>query len=91
MTPDNTIPGIEGQYMTIKCTAVGGQPPPDVKLEVLGNTCTGKRSAQCRLNPQRSDDGSTVMCRAGYTDINYYPLNTTAFMHLECKYCTSEK
>ncbi|XP_071175218.1 synaptogenesis protein syg-2-like [Mytilus edulis] len=85
VTPDNKIPGIEGQGMTIKCTAVGGQPPPDVKLEILGSTYTGKQSAQHTFRPLSSNDGSTVTCLAGYTDLNYFPFNTTAYIHLKLK------
>ncbi|CAC5394852.1 NCAM [Mytilus coruscus] len=79
------IPGIEGQDMTIKCTATGGQPQPDVQLVVLGSTYTGKQSAQLTFKPLSSNDGYTVTCQAGYTDINYYPLTVSAHFHLKLK------
>ncbi|CAC5359013.1 unnamed protein product [Mytilus coruscus] len=85
VTPDNKIPGIEGQDMTIKCTAVGGQPASDVKLVILGSTYIGKQSAQHTFKPVRANDGSDVTCRAGYEDIRYYPLNTTAYIYLKLK------
>lgn len=86
VTPDNIILGIEGQDMTIKCIAVGGQPVPDIMLVVLGTTYTGTQSRQHIFRPQSSDDGSTVSCKAGYHEINNYPLSTTAFIHIKRKY-----
>lgn len=86
MTLDNRIPGIEGQDMSIKCTAVGGQPPPDMQLVILGSTFNGKQSTQHTFKPVSSHDGSTITCQAGYTDINYFQLNTTAYIHLKRKY-----
>ncbi|XP_076110861.1 kin of IRRE-like protein 3 [Mytilus galloprovincialis] len=83
VTLDNRIPGIEGQDMSIKCTAVGGQPPPDMQLVILGSTFTGKQSTQHTFKPVSSHDGSTITCQAGYTDINYFQLNTTAYIHLK--------
>ncbi|XP_052063061.1 kin of IRRE-like protein 3 [Mytilus californianus] len=85
VTPDNKVPGIEGQYMTLKCTAVGGQPAPDVNLVILGLNYTGKQSAHHTFNPQRLNDGSTVTCQAGYKEIQHYPLNTTTHIHLKLK------
>ncbi|XP_071172182.1 neural cell adhesion molecule 1-like [Mytilus edulis] len=85
LTPDNRIPGIEGQYMTITCTAVGGNPAPDIKLVILGSTYTGKQSTQYTFLPNSSMEGSTVTCQTGYTDINYYPLNVSAHIHLKLK------
>ncbi|CAG2242113.1 unnamed protein product [Mytilus edulis] len=85
VTQDNKIPGIEGKDMPIKCTAVGGHPPPDIKLVILGSTYTGKQSAQRTFKPNSSMDGSTVTCLAGYTDISYFPLNTTAYIYLKLK------
>lgn len=85
LTPDNKIPGLEGQGMTIKCTAIGGQPPPDIKLVLLGSTYTGKQSALHTFSPQRSDDGHNVTCQAGYAYINHYPLTVSAHMHLKSK------
>ncbi|XP_052063074.1 nephrin-like [Mytilus californianus] len=85
VTPDNKIPGIEGQDMTIKCTAVGGQPAPDIKLVILGSTYIGKQSAQHTFKPVGANDGSDVTCRAGYEDIRYHPLNTTAYIYLKLK------
>lgn len=83
---DNKILGIEGHDMTIRCTAVGGQPPPDIKLVINGTTYTSKQSAQHTFKPLSSDDRSTVTCQAGYTNINYYPLTTTAYILLKCEY-----
>lgn len=88
VTPDNKIPGIEGQDMTIKCTSVGGQPPPDTKLVVLGSTYTGKQSALFTFKPIRSNDGANVTCQAGYEDIKGYSLTTSANIHLKRKYET---
>ncbi|CAG2197911.1 unnamed protein product [Mytilus edulis] len=85
VTQDNKIPGIEGKDMPIKCTAVGGHPPPDIKLVILGSTYTSKQSAQRTFKPNSSMDCSTVTCQAGYTDISYFPLNTTAYIHLKLK------
>ncbi|CAC5403968.1 unnamed protein product [Mytilus coruscus] len=85
VTPDNNVPGIEGQDMTLKCTAVGGQPAPDVNLVILGLNYTGKQSAHHTFNPQRHNDGSTVTCQAGYKEIKHYPLNTTTYIHLKLK------
>ncbi|CAC5404052.1 unnamed protein product [Mytilus coruscus] len=84
-TSDNKIPGKEGQDMTIKCTAVGGQPQPDIKLVILGFTYTGDQSAQHTFKPQRTNDGSAITCQAGYTEINFYPLITEAYIHLMLK------
>lgn len=86
VTQDNKIPGIEGKDMTIKCTAVGGQPLPDVKLVILGSTYTGLASAHHIFKPHKSDDGSAVTCQAGYDQINYTPLKTIAYIYLMCKY-----
>ncbi|CAG2197910.1 unnamed protein product [Mytilus edulis] len=82
---DNKILGIEGQDMTIKCTSMGGQPPPDIKLVILGSNYTGSRSAQHTFKPHSSDDGSTVTCQAGYNQINFNPLSTFAYIHLMFK------
>ncbi|CAG2206462.1 unnamed protein product [Mytilus edulis] len=69
--------------MTIKCTAVGGQPEPDVKLVILGSTYTGKQSAQHKFKPVSGNDGSNVICQAGYEEFEHYPLTTSANIHLK--------
>lgn len=91
ITPDNKLPGIEGQDMNIKCTAVGGQPAPDVKLVILGSSFIGKQSVQHTFKLHRSIDGSTVSCQAGYEEISYFPFNTTAYMYLKRKYMWCRK
>ncbi|XP_076109531.1 nephrin-like [Mytilus galloprovincialis] len=85
VTPDNKIHGIERQDMTIKCTAVGGQPPPDTKLIILGSTYIGKQSAMFTFKPIRSNDGANVTCQAGYEGIKSYSLTTSANIHLKLK------
>ncbi|VDI37246.1 Hypothetical predicted protein, partial [Mytilus galloprovincialis] len=82
VTPYNKILGIEGQDMTINCTAVGGQPAPDIKLVILGSIYAGLGLAQHTFTPHSSDDGSTVTCQAGYNQINFNPLSTSAYIHL---------
>ncbi|CAC5411897.1 unnamed protein product [Mytilus coruscus] len=89
VTPNSRIPGIEGQDMTIKCTATGGQPAPDIKLIILGSPYTGKQSVQHTFKPLGTNDGSNVTCLAGYQEINSYPLSTSANIHLMRKYTTS--
>ncbi|CAC5411892.1 unnamed protein product [Mytilus coruscus] len=85
VTPDNKISGIEGQYMTIKCTADGGHPAPGIKLVILGSTYFGKQSAQHTFKPVMSNDGSDVTCQVKYEDIRYYPLHTSAYIYLKFK------
>ncbi|CAC5394843.1 GPA33 [Mytilus coruscus] len=91
MTPDNKIPGIEGQDMTIKCTAVGGQPPPDVNLEILGFTYTGTQLAQYTFKPYRDNDDLNVTCKTGYSVIDFFPLTTAAHIHLMPPYRNERK
>lgn len=86
VTPDNNILGIEGQDMTIKCTAIGGDPPLDVKLVILGSNYDGSGSAHHTFKPHSSGDGSTVTCQAGHDQNNFNPLSTSAYIHLMCKY-----
>lgn len=86
LSSSDKLNGIEGQDMTIKCTAVGGQPAPDVKLVILGSTYTGTQSAEHTFIPNKSNDGSTVTCKAGYNQISYNPIKTMANIYLMCKY-----
>ncbi|XP_071175221.1 uncharacterized protein [Mytilus edulis] len=76
--------------MTINCTAVGGQPPPEITLVILGTTYTGNQSRHHTFSPQRSDDGHNVTCQAGYTDINHYPLTVSAQIHLKHAHTSSK-
>ncbi|CAC5405059.1 unnamed protein product [Mytilus coruscus] len=84
---DSKLLGTEGQLLVIRCTAIGGQPAPDVNIIFAGSVITtGKQSVQHTLSTvTRSYDRQTVTCQAGYKEIAYYPLTNSVLIYLNCK------
>ncbi|XP_076109449.1 uncharacterized protein LOC143078475 [Mytilus galloprovincialis] len=84
---DKKLNGIEGQNLIIRCSVVGGDPAPDVKLLISQSVVTvAKYSVQYTLSSViRSYDGQNVQCLAGYEEIHYYPLNDSARIYLKLK------
>lgn len=84
---DKYLNGIEGHNLMIRCSAVGGDPAPDVKLLISESPVkTAKQSVQYTLSSvNRSYDGQNVTCLAGYEDISYYPFNDSARIFLKCE------
>lgn len=84
---DKKLNGTEGQNLIIRCSAVGGDPPPDVNLKISESTgSVAKQYVQLTLIPlQRFHDGQIVGCLAGYGEMSYYPLNDSARIYLKCK------
>ncbi|CAG2233539.1 unnamed protein product [Mytilus edulis] len=84
---DKKLNGIEGQNLIIRCSAVGGDPAPNVKLLISDSVvAVSKQSVQNTLSSvNRSHDGQNVQCMAGYEEIHYYPLNDTARIYLKCE------
>lgn len=84
---DKKINGIEGRNLIIKCSAVGGDPAPDVKLLISESVVkVAKQSVQYTLSSvKRSNDGQNVTCLAGYEEISFYPLNDSAIFYLKCE------
>lgn len=83
---DKNLNDTQGQNLVIKCSAVGGDPQPDVKLLTSGSAVKlAKQSVQYTLSSvNRSYDGQNVTCLAGYEEILYYPLNDSARIYLKC-------
>lgn len=84
---DNELNCTEGRNLMIRCSAVGGDPAPDVKLLISEYVVTvAKQSVQFILSSvNRSYDGQHVTCLAGYEDIFYYPLKESARIYLKCE------
>lgn len=84
---EKNLNGIEGRNLTIRCSAVGGDPAPDVKLLISESVVTvAKSSVQYTLSSvNRSYDGQNITCLAGYDEIPYYPLNDSARIYLKCE------
>lgn len=91
MLPDYKLQGTEGIDLIITCTAIGGQPQPDLKLLISGSTvATGKQSLQHTLPKlSRSYDQRIITCHAGYEIISYFPLMESTKLYLLCKILTS--
>ncbi|CAG2192879.1 unnamed protein product [Mytilus edulis] len=87
MLPDYKLQGTEGMNLIITCTAIGGQPQPDLKLLISGSTvATGKQSLQHTLPKlSRSYDRMIITCHAGYEIISYFPLMESAKLYLLLK------
>ena len=74
-TPNNRLLGTEGQNLVVQCTAVGGDPVPDVTLHIPGLLAVprGKQSVTYRLQAvERSWDGQTINCTARNNSIINY-------------------
>lgn len=84
---DDKLQGTEGLDLIITCTAIGGQPRPDLKLIISGSTvATGKQSLQHTLSTiSRSYDRKTLTCYAGNEDISHYSLANSAKVYLTRK------
>ncbi|VDI65477.1 Hypothetical predicted protein [Mytilus galloprovincialis] len=84
---DKKLNGKEGQNLIIRCSAVGGNPVPDVKLLISESVvAVSKQSVQYTLSyVNRSHDGQNIQCMAGYEEMHYYPLNDTARIYLKLK------
>lgn len=85
--PDDKLQGTEGLDMKITCKAVGGKPPPNVKLIISGSTvATGNQFLQHTLATiNRSYDRKTLYCYAGHEEILHYPLVDSTKLYLFCK------
>ncbi|XP_063447530.1 nephrin-like isoform X2 [Mytilus trossulus] len=84
---DDKLQGTEGIDLLITCTAIGGQPQPDLKLIISGSTvATGKQSLQHTLTKiSRSHDRETLTCYAGNEEISHYSLAKSAKVYLILK------
>lgn len=82
---DKKLNGIEGRDLVIRCSAVGGDSAPDVKLLISKSVVTvAKQSVQYTLSSvNRSYDGQNVTCSAGFDEISY--LNNTSRIYLKCE------
>lgn len=85
--PDEKLQGTEGLDLKITCTAVGGKPPPNVKLIISESTvATGNQFLQHTLATiNRSNDRRTITCYAGHEEISHYPHIDSAKLYLFCK------
>lgn len=84
---DDKLQGTEGLDLIITCTAIGGQPQPDLKLIISGSTvATGKQSLHHTLSAiSRSYDRKTITCYAGNEEISHYSLANSAKVYLTRK------
>ncbi|CAC5359009.1 unnamed protein product [Mytilus coruscus] len=84
---DGKVSGTEGQILVLICTAVGGKPPPEVKLTVssVSVSVTGNQSIQY-TNQQitRNFDRQIVTCTANHSGFSNV-LKKTAMVYLNLK------
>ncbi|XP_071132688.1 protein turtle-like [Mytilus edulis] len=85
--PDDKLSGTEGLNLIITCRAVGGKPPPNVKLTISGTiVATGNQSLQHTFSTiSRSYDRKAITCYAGHDVISHYPLIDSAKLYLFLK------
>ncbi|CAC5358381.1 unnamed protein product [Mytilus coruscus] len=83
---DNKVSGTEGQILALNCTALGGKPPPVVKLTVSGVSVlvTGNQSVQyTNRQVPRDFDRQTVTCTVNHSESSTAFMKT-AMIYLNC-------